>query len=246
MDTIDTVRQRPIPTPEAKQDTLYTVKGIVSGESIEETLPGAHIYIGTNKQPATVTDAMGEFTLTKVPKGELVITASFVGYKPTSQKFLVKADTNIGHIVLLPEILEEVTVTATPPLVTQNGDTTQFNALAVKVAEDAYLEDLLKKLPGFQIVDGKLMVKRTKVKDEIRWKDGIIDIDWLGFDELMDKLEMAFGVDIVIDRETLPEFKYTGGRLRVSDGIEYALNVLGNGADFTWSKDFRTGTIYIR
>ena len=162
--TIDTVRQRPIPTPEAKQDTLYTVKGIVSGESIEETLPGAHIYIGTNKQPATVTDAMGEFTLTKVPKGELVITASFVGYKPTSQKFLVKADTNIGHIVLLPEILEEVTVTATPPLVTQNGDTTQFNALAVKVAEDAYLEDLLKKLPGFQIVDGKLMVNGEEVK----------------------------------------------------------------------------------
>ena len=62
----------------------------------------------------------------------------------------------------------------------------------------------------------------------------------------MAKLEMAFGVDIVIDRDTLPEFKYTGGRLRVSDGIEYALNVLRNGSDFTWSKDFRTGTIYIR
>ena len=62
----------------------------------------------------------------------------------------------------------------------------------------------------------------------------------------MAKLEMAFGVDIVIDRDTLPEFKYTGGRLRVSDGIEYALKVLQHGADFAWTKDFRTGTIYIR
>lgn len=147
-----------------KKDSVYTVKGYIVGETPEETLPGAHIYIGTNKQPTTVTNIMGEFVLQNIPKGELVLTASFVGYKPTTHRFTVKADTNIGHIKLSSEVLEEVTITATPPLVTQNGDTTQFNAMAVKVSEDAYLEDLLKKLPGFQIIDGKLVVNGKEVE----------------------------------------------------------------------------------
>ena len=144
--------------------------------------------------------------------------------KVLGTKFNVNADRNAGEFsVTLAEGSVQVSSLADPGRI-----------IVMKPDEKVYM------------ADGKLMVKKTKVKDEIRWKDGIIDIDGLDFDELINKLEMAFGVDIVIDRETLPEFKYTGGRLRVSDGIEYALNVLGNGADFTWSKDFRTGTIYIR
>ena len=107
---------------------------------------------------------MGEFTLKDLLPGELVITASFVGYQATSKKYLVKADTNIGMIKLLPEVLEEVVITAKPPLIIQKGDTTEFNANALKVPEDAELEDLLKKLPGFQIVDGKLMANGEEVK----------------------------------------------------------------------------------
>lgn len=93
---------------------------------------------------------------------------------------------------------------------------------------------------------GRLTRTTTKAKDEIRWKDGIIDISGMDFWELVEKLELSFGVDIVIDRETMPELEFTDGRLRISDGIEYALKVLQNGSDFTWTKDFRTGTIYIR
>lgn len=160
----DTLRQ---PTPDTlllRKDTLLTVRGHVVGESDEETLPGAHIYLGTNKQPTTVTNATGDFVLERVPAGELYITASFVGYKPTTRRFIVRADTNVGRFQLLPEVLDEVLITATPPLITQNGDTTQFNAAAVKIADDAYLEDLLKKLPGFQIVDNKLMVNGEEVE----------------------------------------------------------------------------------
>ena len=144
--------------------------------------------------------------------------------KVLGTKFNVNADRNAGEFsVTLAEGSVQVSSLADPGRI-----------IVMKPDEKVYMSD------------GKLMVKRKKVKDEIRWKDGIIDIDGLDFDELIDKLEMAFGVDIVIDRETLPEFKYTGGRLRVSDVIEYALKVLHHGADFAWTKDFRTGTIYIR
>lgn len=93
---------------------------------------------------------------------------------------------------------------------------------------------------------GRLTLAGTRAKDEIRWKDGIIDIGGMSFGELMDKLEMSFGVDIVMTSDTMPELRFTDGRLRISDGIDYALSVIQKGADFTWTKDFRTGTIYIR
>ena len=159
----DTIRKDTTTIPE-KKITKYTLKGIVTGETDDETLPGAHIYVGEDKKPTTVTNAMGEFTLKDLLPGELVITASFVGYQATSKKYLVKADTNVGMINLLPEVLEEVVITAKPPLIIQKGDTTEFNANALKVPEDAELEDLLKKLPGFQIVDGKLMANGEEVK----------------------------------------------------------------------------------
>ena len=144
--------------------------------------------------------------------------------KVLGTKFNVNADRNAGEFsVTLAEGSVQVSTFADPDRV-----------ILMKPDEKVYM------------ADGKLLVRKTKAKDEIRWKDGIIDIDGLDFEALMAKLEMAFGVDIVIGRDTLPEFKYTGGRLRVSDGIEYALKVLQHGADFSWTKDFRTGTIYIR
>lgn len=154
----DTVKQQ------EKKTVKYTLKGVIIGDSDDDTLPGAHIYLGAEKKPVTVTDAMGEFTLKDLAAGEVIITASYVGFRPTTKKYLVKADTNVGMIKLLPEELDEVVITAKPPLIIQRGDTTEFNAAAMKVPEDAELEDLLKKLPGFELVDGKLMANGEEVK----------------------------------------------------------------------------------
>lgn len=149
---------------QTKEVPKFTLKGVVVGETDDETLPGAHIYVGTDKKPLTVTNAMGEFILKDLPAGEIFITASFVGYKPTFKKYIIRADTNVHFIRLAPEMLEEVFIVAKPPLIIQKGDTTEFNAAAIKVPEDAELEDLLKKLPGFQIIDGKLMANGEEVK----------------------------------------------------------------------------------
>ena len=102
----DTIRKDTTTTIPEKKIIKYTLKGIVTGETDDETLPGAHIYVGEDKKPTTVTNAMGEFTLKDLLPGELVITASFVGYQATTQKYLVKVDTNVGIIKLLPEVLK--------------------------------------------------------------------------------------------------------------------------------------------
>ena len=60
---------------------------------------------------------------------------------------MLEGHTAVGDISLKALILDEVVVSARPPLTVQKGDTLQFNAAAVHLAEDADLEKLLKKLP---------------------------------------------------------------------------------------------------
>lgn len=78
------------------------------------------------------------------------------------------------------------------------------------------------------------------------WMDGLIDIANIPFEKLMDKFEKAFDVDVIIMRQDLPQFKFTRGKLRISDGVEAALKVLKMSSDFEYEIDRNTDTIYIR
>ncbi|MBI3520694.1 MAG: hypothetical protein HY062_15250, partial [Bacteroidetes bacterium] len=60
--------------------------------------------------------------------------------------------------------LKEVTVEAQMALATQNGDTTSFNSKAYKVNKDATAEDLVTKMPGVTVVDGKVQAQGEDVK----------------------------------------------------------------------------------
>lgn len=96
------------------------------------------------------------------------------------------------------------------------------------------------------LVNERMVLESKNVSKDIRWLDGVIDIGGLDFEELMKKLEKAFGVKIIVECAVMPELEYTSGELRISDGIDNALRVIRNGAEFTYRKDTRTGTIYIR
>ena len=110
--------------------------------------------------------------------------------------------------------------------------------------------------PGEQIVmhpnekvfleRGHLIFKEYEASKDIQWTEGILDISGLDFSELMRKLEMAFGVRIVVEREMPSGQVFANAKLRMSDGIDKAFEVIGNGTDFTYHKDYRTGTIFIR
>lgn len=51
----------------------------------------------------------------------------------------------------------------------------------------------------------------------------------------MRKFELAYDVNIVIERDSLPQIRYTRGKVRISDGIDHALSMLALAADFTYS-----------
>lgn len=78
------------------------------------------------------------------------------------------------------------------------------------------------------------------------WTEGLIDVSDEPFDHLMRKFEKAYNVNILIERDALPEVSYTRGKIRISDGIEHALDVLRMASDFSYTRDFNTNTIIIK
>lgn len=78
------------------------------------------------------------------------------------------------------------------------------------------------------------------------WTEGLINISRVPFDELMDKFELAFGISIIIERENLPEIPFTRGKVRISEGIDHALEMLKLGSDFTYEKSPDGNVIIIR
>lgn len=108
-------------------------------------------------------------------------------------------------------------------------------------------EYILKANQMVKMKDEHLYIERIENPGAVEcWTEGLIDIVGIPFDQLMKKFEMAYDVDIVIDRETVPEIRYTRGKFRISEGIEHALSMLELVSDFTYEYDRQTNTIVIR
>ena len=77
------------------------------------------------------------------------------------------------------------------------------------------------------------------------WTDGIISAAGMPFDRLMEEFEKYYNIKIVIRRDTLPEIGYGRLRIRISDGISKAMELLGKTTDFNWIYDTAANVIYI-
>lgn len=109
----------------------------------------------------------GKTEITGVAYGEYTATVSFIGYENYTATVKVdKAATDLGTIELKVEatridaVVKEVQSLRT----SQNGDTVSYNAGAFKVAADADVEGLLKKMPGITITNGTVEAQGEEVK----------------------------------------------------------------------------------
>lgn len=119
---------------------------------------------------------------------------------------------------------------------------------SVKVTNTANANEFIIMKPSDRVSleNGHLIHKGHYSHSDLSWIEGIVVLDELNFDNLVRKLEKAYGVDIVIDRDTVPSMEGITGELRISDGIDHAMKVLQHIAAFDYSKDQQTGKIYIR
>jgi ferric-dicitrate binding protein FerR (iron transport regulator) len=96
-----------------------------------------------------------------------------------------------------------------------------------------------------RLEEGKLVLSEMENKDAYLWTAGIVSVTGVPFDELLRQLERAYGVTIVMRRQTVPEIHYAYLKFRISDGIEHAFKVLQRRCDFTYSYDEVSGVYYI-
>ncbi|MCM5663010.1 outer membrane beta-barrel protein [Galbibacter mesophilus] len=151
------------------KQTLFEVFGIVKTQDSVMNMSGTNVVLvktDSKSVQGTSSNRDGSFSLA-VNSGTYSVTVTFVGYEDFTSEIKVQNEAlNLGEIVLKESALalEEVVVEQKIPPVVQKNDTTQYNALAYKTNPDATAENLLEKMPGIVITDGKLQAQGEDVK----------------------------------------------------------------------------------
>ncbi|MEK6481714.1 TonB-dependent receptor [Catalinimonas sp. 4WD22] len=145
------------------------VSGTVKSSSDDTELPGATVVLEKISDATTqgvVTDIEGKFRL-KADTGSYRLKVQFIGFVPLSKQIQVQnGPLNLGELALSEETttLQEIEVTAKALVGQQKGDTSQFNAGAFKTAPDASAQDLVEKMPGIIMQDGKMQAQGEDVQ----------------------------------------------------------------------------------
>ena len=143
----------------AKVVDMETKQGVV-GAIVELTSKA-----NPNMRKHNTTGAGGSVTLAPVANGEYTMTIAFIGYTTLTQDITVKGATDLGVVELTSGVAIEAVVKEVQAMRTsQNGDTLAYNAAAFKVAADADVEGLLKKMPGITISNGSVEAQGEQVK----------------------------------------------------------------------------------
>ena len=149
--------------------TNNTIKGKIYDKE-NQPLIGAHVALEQlwgDAVKSTVTDDDGSFVLEKIPTGGYRLKISFLGLKDLRQEVNVNGgELDLGLLSMIEDNteLDEVVVKEKAPIAQQLGDTTQYNASSFKTLPDADADELVEKMPGVVIQDGKIQAQGEDVK----------------------------------------------------------------------------------
>ena len=142
---------------------------IVDGDT-KEGIIGAIMEVRKEGSQAagrhSVSGAEGKVTVSGLAAGDYTVTITFIGYAAQTHTVKLAPNADLGVVELMPEavaidaVVKEVQALRT----SQNGDTVAYNAAAFKVAADADVEGLLKKMPGITISNGQVEAQGEQVK----------------------------------------------------------------------------------
>ena len=109
----------------------------------------------------------GDISISGVAYGKYKVKITYIGYADKEMDIEVKgANTKLGNIALEEgnTRIETVVKTVQAIRASQSGDTISYNADAYKVASDADVEGLLKKMPGIQVSDGQVTAQGEAIQ----------------------------------------------------------------------------------
>ncbi|MBC5773575.1 outer membrane beta-barrel protein [Pontibacter sp. KCTC 32443] len=147
-----------------------SITGSIRSGQDKSALPGASVLLvnsATSATVASITDTEGNFRFERVATGDYTIKVNYLGFNPFSRNIKMEGKAiNLGNLILeeASTAIGEVQVVGRAHLGEQKGDTSQFNAKAFKTAPDASAEELVTKMPGITIQDGKIQAQGEEVK----------------------------------------------------------------------------------
>lgn len=150
-----------------------SVKGIITDTAEKKALSNSVVALLRAADSTLVTFTRskkdGSFSLTNIKAGNYLLLVTH----PTYADFFVVAtltDTSIADMNTIPmilrsQLLEQVIVSQKLGAIRIKKDTTEYIADSFKVAANASVEDLLKRLPGIQVdKDGKIKTQGEEVQ----------------------------------------------------------------------------------
>ncbi len=147
------------------------ISGTLLNQEDNSPLVGATIRLvnvrDTLKVKYLSSGRVGEFSFDKLDKGTYRLEVTYIGFeKYVKQVSYSGKKVNLGNINVKPSStsLGQVDINGTAIRAEQKGDTTQYNAAAFKVTQDASTEDLIRKMPGITIENGTVKAHGEEIK----------------------------------------------------------------------------------
>lgn len=116
----------------------------------------------------SMTDQSGNAVIQKVPPGKYIFKAELMGYKIKEMNIEVgRGPLDLGEVKMQQDVdmLDQVVVSAIGNPIVVKKDTIEYNAASVKTSDNDMLEDLIKKLPGFEVdSDGNITANGETIK----------------------------------------------------------------------------------
>lgn len=114
-----------------------------------------------------LTNEKGNFSVYADEKSDFQVTISCLGFKTVNKKFTIYSRTTPLNVIRMDAdsiMLDEAVVTGNLPKMQMVGDTLIYNADAYKVPEGSVLEELIERLPGAEVEDGKITINGKEIK----------------------------------------------------------------------------------
>lgn len=148
----------------------FWVKGRVVDSVSLAPLPVANVTLQSLSDSVVsgaAADFDGNFSVKVKRPGPHRLSISYLGYMTLQKVVIVKSDgLDLGQIGLGKDdkTLKAVEVEGRVIQAVQSGDTTSYNAAAFKTNPDAQAEDLINKMPGITVENGKVQAQGEDVK----------------------------------------------------------------------------------
>lgn len=222
-----------------KPDTglLMNTISVPSGQRVNVLLSdGTNVWLNSGskmKYPASFTNKKGKRVITLDGEGYFEVT------KDTRRPFVVQTDKY------------NIEVLGTKFNVDAYNKTSSFSAAlmegSIQISEKSEPDNkiILHPLQKADYIDGQLVVDKIQNYDIYRWKEGLLCFEHIAFNDLMKEFEKTYDIQIINENKHLDNY-ICSGKFRISDGVDFILQVLQRDVSFRFKRNENNTIIYIK